>query len=157
VSPNPLERDVKAAGLVDQLSPRQQEILALIASGLSNRDIGSQLSLTTGTVKQHLNGIFAKIGVSNRTSAAALWRDSQVQEGDPQALEPLAPGLSSLAISPTPGRPLAIAIIGLVLTGDLAIEPSSPPLRRPRVRGEAICSGRQRESGSVALGSDPLG
>jgi DNA-binding CsgD family transcriptional regulator len=57
------------------LSARQREIMSLLTDGLSNKDIGHALGLTEGTVKQHLATIFRKLGVSNRTWAAALWRD----------------------------------------------------------------------------------
>ena len=53
------------------LSLRQNEILGLIAQGKSNKEIAHQLGLTTGTVKQHVYALFRKLGVRNRTTAAA--------------------------------------------------------------------------------------
>ncbi len=59
-----------------ELTQRELEVLQLISQGKSNFDIGVQLSITEGTVKFHLNNIFSKLGVSDRTQAviAALQR-----------------------------------------------------------------------------------
>jgi DNA-binding NarL/FixJ family response regulator len=51
------------------LSDRELEVLHLLDSGLTNQEIADQLVLTTGTVKQHLNHIYRKLGVSRRTEA----------------------------------------------------------------------------------------
>jgi DNA-binding NarL/FixJ family response regulator len=59
-----------------ELTQRELEVLQLISQGKSNFDIGVQLSITEGTVKFHLNNIFSKLGVGDRTQAviAALQR-----------------------------------------------------------------------------------
>jgi ATP/maltotriose-dependent transcriptional regulator MalT len=54
---------------VEPLSEREQEILALIADGLSNREIADRLLLTVATVKWYLTHIYSKLGVQNRTLA----------------------------------------------------------------------------------------
>lgn len=51
------------------LSPRQAEVLSLMAKGRSNRDIAQLLGLTEGTVKIHATAIFRALGVSSRTQA----------------------------------------------------------------------------------------
>jgi predicted ATPase/DNA-binding CsgD family transcriptional regulator len=61
--------------LVDPLSERELEVLQLVAEGLSNREIAQDLVVTVGTVKKHLNNIFSKLHVSNRTEASARARD----------------------------------------------------------------------------------
>jgi DNA-binding NarL/FixJ family response regulator len=53
----------------DGLTPRELEVLTLVADGLDNRVIGQQLGITRSTVKHHLEGIFAKLGVHGRTEA----------------------------------------------------------------------------------------
>jgi DNA-binding NarL/FixJ family response regulator len=53
----------------DTLSPREVEVLGLVARGLSNAEIGRQLSIGEATVKTHLLRSFAKLGVSDRTAA----------------------------------------------------------------------------------------
>jgi DNA-binding NarL/FixJ family response regulator len=52
------------------LSPREREIVAALAEGLSNRDIAERFKLSEVTVKHHLNSIFDKCGVSNRLELA---------------------------------------------------------------------------------------
>ncbi len=55
--------------LLAHLSPREMEVLKLVAKGLSNKEIAAQLGLVVGTVKIHVANIFAKLGVSDRTQA----------------------------------------------------------------------------------------
>ena len=51
------------------LSNRENEILKLLAKGLLYKEIASQLSLSTGTVRQHIHNIYEKLHVQNRTEA----------------------------------------------------------------------------------------
>ena len=62
------EGPLKKVCLEFGLSKRETEIIDLISKGYSNGDIASQLFLSINTVKSHLNNIFNKLGVSNRTS-----------------------------------------------------------------------------------------
>ena len=57
------------------LSPREEEVLRLVAQGLANKQIGRKLSITERTVKAHLGRVFREIGVLDRTSAALGARD----------------------------------------------------------------------------------
>lgn len=54
----------------DQLTPRELDVLRLVAEGLSNQDIATQLSLSEWTVRTHLRSIMAKLNLVNRTQAA---------------------------------------------------------------------------------------
>jgi DNA-binding NarL/FixJ family response regulator len=55
------------------LSDRQKEILGLIAAGKSNKEIGRRLNISPGTVKNHLEAIFRRLNVHNRTQAAKFY------------------------------------------------------------------------------------
>ena len=58
--------------IAESLSPREREILGLLANGRSNTDIAAQLFLSEGTVRNYLSGIFNKLGVTDRTQAAVI-------------------------------------------------------------------------------------
>jgi DNA-binding CsgD family transcriptional regulator len=58
---------------IGQLSPRERDVLALASQGMTNGEIAHQLSLSVHGVKFHLAAIFRKLGVENRTAAAALY------------------------------------------------------------------------------------
>jgi DNA-binding NarL/FixJ family response regulator len=55
---------------VELLTVREEEVLRLLAEGLTNREIAHQLQLSLATVKVHVRHIIAKLGVSDRTQAA---------------------------------------------------------------------------------------
>ena len=55
-----------------ELSPRETDILRLLAQGLSNADIAHQLYLTEWTVRNYTSEIFKKLGVNDRTQAAVV-------------------------------------------------------------------------------------
>ncbi len=57
----------------DDLTARERAVLEQIAEGRSNGEIADRLHLSENTVKFHLRNLFAKLGVSNRTEAAARW------------------------------------------------------------------------------------
>lgn len=90
------------------LSPRQQEILRLLAQGRSNKEIGFELGITEGTVKQHLFALYKKLGVTNR--AKAVLAASELQHAPvtpPPAAAPIPPHyrwrmVTSVIIRPKP-------------------------------------------------------
>jgi DNA-binding NarL/FixJ family response regulator len=59
----------QATHLPDELTPREVEVLKLIAAGLSNREIADKLVLSNATVKTHINRIFYKTGARDRAQA----------------------------------------------------------------------------------------
>jgi DNA-binding NarL/FixJ family response regulator len=69
----------KPGGGARRLPPRETQIVDMAALGLTNRQIGSQLGITTYAVKFHLASIYRKLGVANRTEAAVahLKRESK--------------------------------------------------------------------------------
>jgi DNA-binding CsgD family transcriptional regulator len=79
---------VRAAG--EQLTAREHQVLEMIARGLTNVEIATRLGITVHAVKFHLNGIYRKLGVSNRTAAAVAHMQSVSADA------PAAPPQSSL-------------------------------------------------------------
>ena len=61
------------AAASNELTDREEEVLALVASGSSNSQIAERLNLSESTVKFHLRNLFSKLGVTNRTEAAARY------------------------------------------------------------------------------------
>jgi len=74
-SASPLPTSPSLQLLVEPLSPRELEVLHLVAHGLSNREIGERLFLALDTVKGHNRRIFGKLGVHRRTEAVARARE----------------------------------------------------------------------------------
>lgn len=60
----------RAEALVMPLSPREREILALLGTGASNKEIADRLCLAEGTVKNHVTNVLTKLDVRDRTQAA---------------------------------------------------------------------------------------
>ena len=60
---------------IQNLSPREQEVLDLIAQGRTNKQIAAALIISPGTVKAHTSNIYRKLDVSNSTEAVALARE----------------------------------------------------------------------------------
>ena len=68
LTPPSLEED----RLVESLTPRETQVLELVADGLSNKAIAAALGVSDETVKFHLGSILGKLGASNRTDAVRL-------------------------------------------------------------------------------------
>jgi ATP/maltotriose-dependent transcriptional regulator MalT len=67
-----LSAAARGAGEAHGLTPRQVEVLRLVAAGKSNRDIAAALVISEHTVARHIQNIFAALGVSSRTAASAF-------------------------------------------------------------------------------------
>jgi NarL family two-component system response regulator LiaR len=67
--------------LGDDLNEREREVLALLAQGLSNKEIAERLFLSLATVKYHVRLLLSKLGASSRAEAVALaWQHNLLQE-----------------------------------------------------------------------------
>ncbi|MCX5388138.1 response regulator transcription factor [Streptomyces sp. NBC_00083] len=75
----PMVRRLRRQGIADpagpvlaMLSPREHEVLILLADGLTNADISARLHVSVGTVKDHVSSLLTKLHVDNRVQAAVL-------------------------------------------------------------------------------------
>ena len=66
------------AKLIEPLSPREIEVLSLIALGKTNKEISVELVVSPGTVKAHTSSIYRKLDVANRTEAVARARELDI-------------------------------------------------------------------------------
>jgi DNA-binding NarL/FixJ family response regulator len=64
------ERQASGAAPGEPLTPRERQVLGLVANGMSNRAIGEHLGITTGTAKAHVERVIGKLGAADRTQAA---------------------------------------------------------------------------------------
>ena len=72
---------------LDHLSPREVEVLTVLARGRSNREIARLLSISEETVKAHVSSILAKLGLGDRTQAAIFGLQQRLVPLD-EALDP---------------------------------------------------------------------
>src|SRR5512143_2021562 len=118
-----------------ELSERELEILKLLATGLSNKEIAAQLFLSVNTVKVHLRNIFAKLGVQSRTEAILI----AIQRGYVNVPNTAVPNTAVAAIErepigtedQAPLEPVSVAPV-------VEIEPALPVPRRLLLIGLAL-------------------
>jgi len=79
LSPEAMARLVESVGC-EPLTAREEEVLRLVASGLCNKTIASQLGIAAGTVKSHLKSTFGKLNVQSRTQAVATMQQRGMLE-----------------------------------------------------------------------------
>ncbi len=103
--------------LVEPLTRREREILALLEQDLSNQEIAGKLTLAVSSTKWHIQQIYGKLGVNNRRQALARARELGLLQ--PESPVPSAVG----ALEPRPGRPLPTGTVTFLFTD---IEGSTP-------------------------------
>ena len=72
--------DVLGCWRWESVTPTEQQVVTLVAEGLTNADIGRRLFITTGTVKVHMHNIFGKLGVTRRSELAARATERRLAE-----------------------------------------------------------------------------
>ncbi|MFD0883440.1 response regulator [Streptosporangium algeriense] len=76
VTPGEVDRRREAVELLGALTPREAEVLRLLAEGMSNAEIGRGLAMSEASVKTYVSRILTKLNCSNRVQAALLVRDA---------------------------------------------------------------------------------
>ncbi|WP_025978485.1 helix-turn-helix domain-containing protein [Brevundimonas naejangsanensis] len=79
---------VTIVSAIDKLTPREREILLLVAERLGDKEIAQQLNLSPRTVQNHLHRAYEKLGVSDRQQAARLLSNSYSRQSPPLSSEP---------------------------------------------------------------------
>jgi two-component system response regulator DevR len=72
--------ETSAAGKLSQLSPQERRVVAFLADGLTNKEIGDRLGLTEKTIKNYLATVFTKLNIARRSQAAALFVEASKPE-----------------------------------------------------------------------------
>ena len=92
--------------VVEQLTMREQEVLSMIAGGMSNREIADELVVTVGTVKWHITQLYKKLGVRNRVQAIVRARElNLIVSGDTVDFLPDIDGAQPAISLPEPENP----------------------------------------------------
>jgi len=129
----------------EPLTKREKEILRLVATGVTNREIAYRLSISINTVKVHLRNIFTKLGAESRTEATMIavregWVPVEGAEGLPAGETAIVPPIAPEPPLPWPKRVALVAVLLLVAAGVAVTWPGRPragtepdlPLDQPR-------------------------
>jgi DNA-binding NarL/FixJ family response regulator len=73
------QEPLKSAAGVEELSPREREILELLAQGFPNKEIARRVGVNDGTVRWHLRHVYNKLHVRSRTEAALKFKSAKVE------------------------------------------------------------------------------
>jgi DNA-binding NarL/FixJ family response regulator len=65
-------RSLARVEIAEALTPRETQILRLLATGAANKEIAAEIGTSEATVKVHLKSLYAKLGVGSRSAAAAI-------------------------------------------------------------------------------------
>jgi len=139
----------------ESLSEREIEILQLVATGITNRQVAHQLDISVNTVKVHLRNIFTKLGAESRTEATmiAVQEGWVVVEGADQALPAESALPTEISQPPPPPLPwtkriLLVCALLLVVSGIALTWPTQPqegnddglPFNQPREQPRVVLS-----------------
>jgi DNA-binding NarL/FixJ family response regulator len=73
------QEPLKTTAEIEELSPREREILELLAQGLPNKEIARRMGVNDGTVRWHLRHVYDKLHVRSRTEAALKFRSAKAE------------------------------------------------------------------------------
>jgi DNA-binding CsgD family transcriptional regulator len=144
-----------------QLSPRQREILDLVAEGRTSKEIAVALGISESTVNWHLANAFERLGASSRAEAVALAMRSNGADQAPRTPAPAsAPAPARVAWPRLVAIAIAIAIAGALLGGaavaTLRLRPLAPPTASPANTSGAPTSSPAGGSGQDVIGGETV-
>src|SRR5688572_10028160 len=96
------------------LSPRQREILALVAAGRTSKEIAGELGISESTVNWHISNVFERLGASSRAEAVAVAMREDAEHSDEPAPPPEPPAEPSLPITAIAVAVAVTLVLGLL-------------------------------------------
>jgi DNA-binding CsgD family transcriptional regulator len=147
----------------DPLTEREEEILQMVATGVTNREVAFRLSISVNTVKVHLRNIFTKLGAESRTEATMIavregWVPVEGAGGAPEpegesiTAQPQAPPVAPVPPLPRFKRAMLVAALLLVAAGVAVTWPHNQPQADT---GPKLPFDQSPERPAVALVGDP--
>ena len=140
----------------EALSQREREVLELVATGMTNRQIAQELVVSPNTVKVHLRNVFTKLGVESRTEATLTairegWVSVPVEKSAPAEVEPSVQALPDKppALPPLPWVK-RLALVGMLLLVTVVSVATWP--RSPMAADGSTETDNPRNSGNGGLG-----
>lgn len=112
------------------LSPRQREILALVAAGRTSKEIAGQLGISESTVNWHIANVFARLGASSRAEAVAMALREDVQlpdDGTTSPKRPASPPLPMTSVAIAVALTLVLGLLGGALMAGWNVTPPTSP------------------------------
>lgn len=136
--------------LLSDLTPRNREVLRLVAGGLTNGEIASELGITLDGAKWHLREIITRLGVGSREEAAAIWRSEQ------RPIQRLQRWAFALPLRPVIVTTMAGAgVVGLAVAAILILGGGGAPAGEPAEPTPPNADATPTPFTSPALFSDP--
>lgn len=159
--PLPAAHLPRSVVVASQLSPRQREILDLVAEGRTSKEIAVALGISESTVNWHLANAFERLGASSRAEAVALSIRSNGATPASGRPAPVSPAPAVMAWPRLVAIAIAIAIAGALLGGatvatfHLGQAPASTPSASPANRSDGVAtSAPAKDSRTEAVGGE---
>ncbi len=158
------DQDSAPGPSLDDLTPRQRQIVELLRAGKVNKEIARELGIGVGTVKQHVVTLFRRLNVSNRTMAVMALAGQPGQAGHagtaplPAPAHPATPAGAPGAAAALERRPCVLLSLGVPATaGEAALRRLHALLAAQACDSDAVFLARRGQAGDLIFGLHQVG